>query len=397
MQTYRATRRALPQLVRSNQFSADTLRALKARSEKAAHVEFDAIAADYLLRHDAPELSPEEQQVRAAHRETLYDEAARLYAHFSEQAMAKVTQQESDKVRAVVTGLTPAQRRLFRNHKFEFPNVVALPSTAGSAFSLQELYLRLLYFKRNTANLGAAVKDVYRPANDHRHPPGPEEVLVQALMAAGAHLGHPVLLWEPKTQPYIYGEYQGLMMIDLEQTVLHLRRAAKVAEGVAERGGVVVFVGTREGQKPAVEAAARRLNGYYVAKRWIPGTLTNCGVISGAWGRKEVDLADNETGRRLDELQQKQAIFPDLVVVLNPEENGVCLSECVKARVPTVALVDTDVDPRICTYPIPCNDDSVRAVSMVVGVLSKAAQKGVELRRRQVEEYREWRGEAAEA
>ena len=93
-------------------------------------------------------------------------------------------------------------------------------------------------------------------------------------MEAGVHLGQSVSLWRSSTQPYIYGEYNGIHIIDLNKTLALLRRAANVIEGIVERGGIVLFLGTRDGQKRALEEAAKRVHGYYVSSRWIPGTLT---------------------------------------------------------------------------------------------------------------------------
>lgn len=199
-------------------------------------------------------------------------------------------------------------------------------------------------------------------------------------MAAGVHLGQSTTLWRASTQPYIYGEYKGIHIIDLNQTLSHLKRAAQVVEGVAENGGLILFLGTREGQKRALIKASERVNGYYVASKWVPGTLTNPTEISSGWERQEVDYFGNPTGRELSLNESMSIIKPDLMIVLNPTENRNALKEAMKARVPTIGIIDTDSEPSLVTYPIPGNDDSLRSVNLLVSILSKAGERGVKTR-----------------
>ncbi|ODQ80453.1 hypothetical protein BABINDRAFT_61788 [Babjeviella inositovora NRRL Y-12698] len=351
------------------------------------HTEFPTIATDYFLKQDPLPLSPADAKIKAAKKDELYQEAAKLYSYFSQQALEKQTQNEREKVRKATVSLNKEQKKQFKNQAYEFPNLVATP--ASEEFSPQELYLRNLYFKRNSANLGAELENVYNPNDDAYRAKSLQETSIASLMAAGAHLGHVASLWSVHTQPFIYGRHKDLMIIDLNQTLTYLKRACKVVEGIAEKGGVIVYVGTRDGQKKSLELAAKRSNGYYVAKRWIPGTITNCIEISGRWERCEVDMADKPTARSLDEVEKSRLIKPDLVIVLNPEENMPCLTETLLSKVPSICVIDTDMDPRMCTYPIPANDDSVRCTDLIVGVLSRAAQNGVQKRLAAVTEYKE--------
>ena len=183
-----------------------------------------------------------------------------------------------------------------------------------------------------------------------------------------------------RDRPYIYGEYKGIHIIDLNKTLSSLKRAAKVVEGVAERGGTILFLGTREGQKRALQEAARRTHGFYVSTRWIPGTLTNPTEISNVWERHEVDHGDMPTNRPLTADEAASIVKPDLLVVLNPTENRNALNEAMQARIPTIAIIDTDSEPSLVTYPIPGNDDSLRSVNLLVGVLSKAGEIGLQSR-----------------
>ena len=112
----------------------------------------------------------------------------------------------------------------------------------------------------------------------------------------------------------------------------------------------------------------------------VPGTLTNPTEISSSWERHEVDYFGNPTGRELTLNESMSIIKPDLLVVLNPTENRNALKEAMKARVPTIGIIDTDSEPSLVTYPIPANDDSLRSVSLLTSILAKAGERGVQTR-----------------
>ncbi|KAF5092201.1 hypothetical protein D0Z03_002985 [Geotrichum reessii] len=255
-----------------------------------------------------------------------------------------------------------------------YPNLRVTP--ADKPYSSQELFLRREHQARVLGGLGSAISNVYRPHEDVLKPKTVEQTTLETLLAAGLHLGHSTSLFRPSTQPYIYGERDGIHIINLDQTIVHLRRAAKVAEKIAEEGGLILFVGTRPGQQRSLELAAKRSGGYYVHRRWIPGTLTNSREISNLWEKREVDMGDRPTERLLSPRLKRSLIKPDLVVLLNPVENRNAIYECIQSNVPTVGIVDTDSEPSLLTYPIPGNDDSIRGTDLIAGVLSKAAERG---------------------
>ena len=176
-------------------------------------------------------------------------------------------------------------------------------------------------------------------------------------MASQAHMGHATALWNPANQRYIYGIRQGIHIISLEATAAHLRRAAKVVEGVAYHGGIILFVGTREGQSPAVVRAAQLSKGCHLFERWTPGSITNGEQILKKCGLKVLDPLDKEVAGYDDKINTWKALKPDLVVVMNPLENYVLLQECGLYNIPTIGVIDTDVNPAWVTYPIPANDD----------------------------------------
>jgi small subunit ribosomal protein S2 len=180
-------------------------------------------------------------------------------------------------------------------------------------------------------------------------------------MASGAHFGHNHTLMNSNFLPFAYGERAGITIIDMDKALPLLRRAINVTRAIAERGGSVVFVGTTPQLQRVVSKAASRMpkNGYHVGQRWLAGTLTNRVQFYGP-----------------DKAQRTQ-IVPDLVIILNPLKNMHLLRECSLSHVPTIALIDSNVDPRIVTYPIPANDDSTRTAEIIAGVLSIAAREGI--------------------
>ena len=161
--------------------------------------------------------------------------------------------------------------------------------------------------------------------------------------------------------PYAYGERADITIIDLDHTLPMLRRAAKVIRGVAAKDGTIVFVGTRPDLRTVVRKAAERLGdqGYHVGERWLPGTLTNKIQVYG-W-----------------DTTVRERIVPSLVVFLNPINNINAIRECAMENVPTIGIIDSNVDPRIVMYPIPANDESTRTAELIAGVLSVAGREGV--------------------
>lgn len=229
----------------------------------------------------------------------------------------------------------------------------------------------------------------FRPHHTRLSPTSARELTLSHLLAATAQVGHSTSSLKPANQPYIYGTRHKLAIIDVETaTIPALRRAAAVVRSVCERDGVVLFVGTRPGQQASVLAATKRLggNGFHVtAERWMPGVITNApkllapAILKSLQGTHVLE-APNTTKLASQTLQ------PDLVILLNPIENAYALREATQANIPTIAITDTDVDPRSVTYPIPANDDSLRTAELIIGVLSKAGQEGLRERQLKLDE-----------
>ncbi|KAJ3521373.1 hypothetical protein NMY22_g12347 [Coprinellus aureogranulatus] len=163
--------------------------------------------------------------------------------------------------------------------------------------------------------------------------------------------------------PYAYGTRAGITIIDLDSTLPLLRRAANVTRAVTRAGGQILFIGTRPDLKTVVQKAAERLGpqGYYVGDRWLPGTLTN---------KREFFR-----GQNIEQLK----VTPDLAIILNPTNNVNAIREFALENVPTIGIIDSNVDPRLVMYPIPANDENPRAAELITGVLSIAGREGVAL------------------
>jgi small subunit ribosomal protein S2 len=232
------------------------------------------------------------------------------------------------------------------------------PSTSTDAtaidFTIQQ------HVRRTTGTLGSDIAPFYEPRKLVTQPLTPKDVTLELLLASQTHMGHATSLWNPANQRYIYGIRNGIHIISLEATAAHLRRAAKVVEGVARSGGLILFIGTRPGQVRAVVKAAKMSKGCHLFERWIPGTITNGDQILGTGGVKVVDQKDEkvELPGLAERVAEQRALRPDLVVCLNPLENYIALRECGIEGIPTIGIIDTDADPTWVTYPIPANDDS---------------------------------------
>ena len=171
----------------------------------------------------------------------------------------------------------------------------------------------------------------------------------------------------PNFMPFAYGVRAGITIIDLDQTLPLLRRAAQLVRSVAAKDGIILFVGTRPDLRPIVQKAAERVGsqGYHIGEKWLPGTLTNKLEMFGP------------------EVVKNGRVVPDLVVVLNPIANIHAIRECAIEHVPTIGIVDSNIDPRVVMYPIPANDESTRTAELVAGVLSVAGREGVIIKERE--------------
>ncbi|ETS75401.1 hypothetical protein PFICI_12345 [Pestalotiopsis fici W106-1] len=224
--------------------------------------------------------------------------------------------------------------------------------------------------------IGTTIEHTYAPTDVFSNPPGPKDVTLELLMASQAHMGHHTSVWNPANARYIYGVRQGIHIISLEETAAHLRRAARVVEEVAYRGGLILFVGTRPGQTQIVAQAAKLAGACHLFSKWTPGTITNSDKILPNMPMRIVDQHDNELSGFNQHLMSRRALVPDLVVCFNPLENAPMLRECGLANVPTIGVIDTNTEPTWVTYAIPANDDSFRCLAVIGSVLGRAGEAG---------------------
>ncbi|KAK7732279.1 37S ribosomal protein, mitochondrial [Cytospora paraplurivora] len=248
--------------------------------------------------------------------------------------------------------------------------------------SIADNHRKFTRIQHSVGDLGSVVDTRYDPSSLLRDPPRPEDVTLELLMSAQTHMGHHTSLWNPANQRYIYGVRAGIHIISLEETAAALRRAARVVEEVAYLGGLILFVGNRKGQMEVTARAAELAGSCHLFSKWVPGTITNRDQILGREELRVVDERDRPLAGFEGHLLERRPLLPDLVVVLNPLENYTLLQECAQENIPTIGLVDTDADPTRVTYVIPGNDDSLRSVSVISGVLGRAGERGQERRKR---------------
>ncbi|RGP35981.1 30S ribosomal protein S2 [Pseudotabrizicola alkalilacus] len=222
------------------------------------------------------------------------------------------------------------------------------------------------------------------------------EFTMRQLLEAGVHYGHQTQRWNPKMGEYIYGDRNGIHILDLTQTVPMLDQALKVVRDTVAKGGRILFVGTkRQAQKPIAEAAERCAQ-FYMNHRWLGGTLTNWKTISMSIQRlKQIDeqLAAGAEGltkkerlgmeRDQSKLQaslggiREMGGTPDLIFIIDVGKEDLAILEAKKLGIPVVAVVDTNCSPKGVDYVIPGNDDAARAIALYCELIARAALDGM--------------------
>jgi small subunit ribosomal protein S2 len=220
-------------------------------------------------------------------------------------------------------------------------------------------------------------------------------VSLQALIEAGAHFGHQTHRWNPKMKPYIYGDRNGVHILDLSQTVPLFARALEFVSQTVASGGKVLFVGTkRQAQEPIAEAA-RRAGQHFVNHRWLGGMLTNWKTISNSIKRfkaLEEQLAGDTHGltkkevlqltRERDKLElslggiRDMGGIPDIMFVIDANKEELAIKEANTLGIPVVAILDSNVSPDGIAFPVPGNDDASRAIRLYCDAVSQAATRG---------------------
>ncbi|MGV6839039.1 MAG: 30S ribosomal protein S2 [Planktomarina sp.] len=219
---------------------------------------------------------------------------------------------------------------------------------------------------------------------------------MRQLLEAGVHFGHQTQRWNPKMQEFIYGERNGIHIMDLTQTVPMLDAALKAIQDTVARGGRVLFVGTkRQAQKPVAEAAEKCAQ-YYMNHRWLGGTLTNWQTVSQSINRlKDIDEkmangADGLTKKERLGMERDQGKLqaslggiremggvPDLLFVIDVKKEDLAIAEAKKLGIPVIGIVDTNCSPDGVDYIIPGNDDAARAIALYCDLAARAALEGM--------------------
>ncbi len=222
-----------------------------------------------------------------------------------------------------------------------------------------------------------------------------DPVSLQTLLEAGAHFGHQTHRWNPKMKPYIFGERNGVHIIDLSQTVPLFQRALEFVQATAARGGKVLFVGTKRQAQDAVAQAARASGQHYVNHRWLGGMLTNWKTISGSIKRfkaLEEQLGGDTAGLTKKEVLQltrerdkfeaslggikDMGGIPDVMFVIDANKEELAIKEANVLGIPVVAVLDSNVSPDGIAFPVPGNDDASRAIHLYCEAIAGAATQG---------------------
>ena len=219
---------------------------------------------------------------------------------------------------------------------------------------------------------------------------------MRQLLEAGVHFGHHTRRWNPRMAPYLFGIRNQVHIIDLQQTAPMLDRALRAVRDVTANGGRVLFVGTKRAAAEHVAEAAKRCGQYYVNHRWLGGMLTNWKTITGSIKRlRQIeDMLSGDTAgltkkEVLDITRDKEKLeralggikdmggLPDILFIIDTNKEKLAVEEAVKLGIPVVAVLDSNSDPEGVTYPIPGNDDAIRAITMYCELISGAVLEGI--------------------
>jgi small subunit ribosomal protein S2 len=232
-----------------------------------------------------------------------------------------------------------------------------------------------------------------------RDPDSP--VSVRELFDSGVHFGHQTRRWNPKMKPYIYGARQGVHIIDLDQTASLAQRATRFVSDIVARGGSVLFVGTKRQAQEIVRAEAARSGMYCVTNRWLGGTLTNFRTMKSGLERLRTLERMREDGT-YEQLLKKETVqlekerarlekyvggmkgmagVPQALFIIDPQQELIAVQEARKLGVPIIAITDTNCNPDLVDMVIPGNDDAIRSIRLITGMIADACIQGASRRR----------------
>lgn len=221
-----------------------------------------------------------------------------------------------------------------------------------------------------------------------------QKVTIKSMLEAGLHFGHQTHRWNPRFHPYVYGERNGIHIINLDLTFQLWEKARQALAEIVSRGGTVLFVGTKRQARDIIKEEANRCGAFFVTSRWLGGMLTNFQTIKNSIDRmrKMEDLLERAAApdtkiklskkerltmsRDLEKLEanlggiREMKRAPDILIVVDVVKEDIAISEAWKLRTPVIGVVDTNASPEHITFPIPANDDATRGLRLLVGALA---------------------------
>lgn len=220
---------------------------------------------------------------------------------------------------------------------------------------------------------------------------------LRQLVEAGVHFGHHARRWNPQMAPYIYGKKDNVHIIDLQKTYPMLYTALAVARDVAAKGGKVLFVATKRQAQEIVKESAERCGQYYVNYRWLGGMLTNWKTVNRSINRlvklnemEEKNAYEGYTKKEMQNIKKEQEKLalsldgiknmggqPDLLFVIDTPKEALAIKEAKKLGIPVIGIVDTNANPNDVDYPVPGNDDAIRAIQLYCELVSSAVLDGM--------------------
>jgi len=221
-------------------------------------------------------------------------------------------------------------------------------------------------------------------------------VTMRQLLEAGIHFGHQTRRWHPKMARYIYGQRNGIYIIDLQKTLRQVYKAYALVRDTVAEGGTVLFVGTKRQAQEAVQREATRCGMYYVTNRWLGGTLTNYNTVRASI-QELANLQELEQSGKINAYTKKEIIvlrkrrasleknltgiqhmpgLPSIVFVIDAKREAIAVREAERLHIPCIGIVDTNCDPDVVSLPIPGNDDAIRAVCLFCSVFADAVLEG---------------------
>ena len=229
-------------------------------------------------------------------------------------------------------------------------------------------------------------------------------ITMKQLLEAGVHFGHQTRRWNPKMKPFIFGERNGIHIIDLQQTIKYFEIAYEFVVNLVANGGKLLFVGTKKQAQETIREEAERCGMYYVNHRWLGGTLTNFRTIRQSveklkriesWfedgtierfpkkERLKLERLKNKLEKNLKEIKDMESL-PQAVYIVDPVYEEIAVKEARKLGIPIIAIVDTNCDPDLIDYIIPGNDDAIRAVKLLTSKIADACIEGLEIYKEKV-------------